>query len=189
MPIEIELKFRVDDPDEIRRRLTALGAAHTHSELETNTLFDTPARDLLRADSGLRTRACNPLGDLPSHSATLTFKGPPQPGAAKRRDEIEFLISDAPAAAALLARLGYQPAVIYEKRRETWRVADCLVTLDQLPRLGNWLEIEGPTESAVLSVRNKLDLTTAPPVHESYVAIAARHGTRSEGGAIELRFT
>lgn len=186
--IEIELKIRLTNGPAMRQRLAAAGAVNTHDELETNTLFDTAARGLLTADVGLRIRECAPKSELPSHAATMTYKGAARATTTKTREEIEFEISDGSAAAALLGKLGYHPVVIYEKRRESWRLGDCTVTLDELPALGTWLEIEGPGEAAVHSVRELLGLTGAELTRESYVAMAAREGRARADGAVELRF-
>ncbi|MBL8877686.1 MAG: class IV adenylate cyclase [Phycisphaerales bacterium] len=188
MAIEIEFKFPLPDKAEVRQRLIAAGGAVTHDERETNTLFDTPERELLAADAGLRIRECAPRLNLPAHPNTLTYKGPAGVGAAKSREEIELVVGDCAAAALLLRRLGYESAVIYEKNRETWRLGPCVVTIDELPELGAWLEIEGPSETAVRAMREALNFADVAPVRESYVAMAARVGRRRADGAVELRF-
>lgn len=188
MPTEVEMKFRLENPAIMRERLIAAGAVRTHDELETNWIFDTPQRELLHAARGLRIRCCVPHGDAPAHPATITFKGPPASLPVKRREEIELEIRDPAAARRLLENLGYRPVIIYEKRRQTWELAGCIVTVDELPRCGDWMEIEGPSESAIRNVQCMLQLSGTEPVRESYVAIAARLGETTDVGVIELRF-
>jgi adenylate cyclase class IV len=89
---------------------------------------------------------------------------------------------------ALLARLGFVETVVYEKRRETWQVGVCEVVLDELPQLGWFAEIEGPSESAVRECRTKLALDSEAIAPESYVELAARHGVRMDG-TVALRFS
>ncbi len=48
---------------------------------------------------------------------------------------------------------------------------ECLVELDELPQLGCFVEIEGPDEEAVMSVRDVLHLDDRPLVNKSYSAM------------------
>ena len=104
------------------------------------------------------------------------------------RPEIETGVADAAAFALILERLGFREAVLYEKRRELWVLDDCAIALDELPRLGWWLEIEGPTPTAVAAARDRLGLSAAPPVEDGYVGMASASGVRQPGGCVALRF-
>jgi adenylate cyclase class 2 len=170
MATELEAKMRVPDHVAVREALRAHGATRVGSVMELNTFFDTKDRALLAQDKGLRVRhACDfETGD---ERHVITYKGPQQAGELKRREEIEFAADDGEQAALLLERLGYGPTLSFEKRRETWRVDDCLVELDELPQLGCFVEIEGPDEEAVLAVRETLDLDHYPLVKKSYIAM------------------
>ncbi len=172
MAMELEAKMRVPDHASVRERLGKVGAARIRSVMELNRFFDTNDRALLAQDKGLRVRhTCDfETGD---ERHIVTYKGPQQPGAMKSREEIEIVADDGEQASQLLERLGYAPTLSFEKRRETWRVDDCFVELDELPRLGYFVEIEGPDEEAVLSVRDALELDDRPLVSKSYVAMVA----------------
>ena len=56
MGIEIEAKMRVDDFATVRAALSGAGARRVGEVVEENIFFDTPARSLLSAKSGLRLR-------------------------------------------------------------------------------------------------------------------------------------
>jgi len=185
---EIEIKIRLDDPGPLRTRLGESGAArHTHG-LETNRIFDTPDRRLLAGDCGLRIRESRPLDGGSPLQPTLTFKGPRDPGAVKSREEFETPVADAQTLADILQRLGFREVIRYEKRRETWRLDDCAVCLDELPRLGWYVEIEGPGTEAVEAARSQLNLTDRPPLRETYVELAADHGDVDPTGRRLLLF-
>lgn len=170
MPVEIEAKIRVDDLSEVRRRLRAAGAAEEGDLLEVNRFFDTPEHALRSRDSGLRVRTTTAVWQKsPRH--VITFKGPRQPGELKRREEIEFEVSDADAAAEMLARLGYRPELAFEKRRQTWALGECEVVLDELPLIGSFVEIEAADADAIERARGQLGLDRSPLVHESYIAM------------------
>src|SRR4051812_31553318 len=88
MPVEIEIKLRVDHLAPVRDRLKSLGAKRVGEAMETNVFFDTAERALLGTDCGLRLRHARDL-ERKSESLILTYKGPRGEGAVKRREEIE----------------------------------------------------------------------------------------------------
>ncbi|HEV2294645.1 MAG TPA: class IV adenylate cyclase [Tepidisphaeraceae bacterium] len=170
MPTELEAKMQVPDHEPLRRQLQAAGATRLGACMELNTFFDTPDRTLVAQDKGLRIRlTCDFATGDERH--VVTYKGPQRAGTLKHREELEFTADDGEQAALLLQRLGYGPTLSFEKRRETWRLDDCLVELDELPQLGCFVEIEGPDEEAVLSVRETLELADRPLVKETYIAM------------------
>ena len=101
--IEIEAKLRVDDLADVRRRLEQAAATFVGSYVETNHILDRVEGSLRAAGCGLRVRTYQTLSGQ-SVAATLTFKGPQQPGALKQRRETELHVDDA--AAALAAARG-----------------------------------------------------------------------------------
>jgi predicted adenylyl cyclase CyaB len=105
----------------------------------------------------------------------MTFKGPRQHGPLKSREEKEVGVDNAKAATVMLEALGYHHILSFEKKRESWRLADCLVELDELPHLGLFVEIEGPKEDAVMKVRESLQLADEPIIKASYVALLMTH--------------
>jgi adenylate cyclase, class 2 len=167
---ELEAKMQVEDHEPLRARLRAAGAERLSACMELNTFFDSAERTLVAQDKGLRVRhTCDFVTGAERH--VVTYKGPQQDGALKNREEVEFVADDGEQAAVLLERLGYAPTLSFEKRRESWRIDDCQVELDELPQLGHFVEIEGPDEEAVLAVRETLELDDRPLVKKSYIAM------------------
>jgi adenylate cyclase class 2 len=179
MPIEIEAKMKVDDLAAMRQRLRECGADRIGEFFETNMFFDTRDRALLARDQGLRLRQKRDLASQ-RETVTLTFKGPRQAGQLKSREECELDVGNARDAINLLDRLGYQRVLTFEKKRQSWRLDDCAVELDELPHLGTFVEIEGPSEDVVLNVRQKLALSGRPHIAESYIAMLAKHLERQD---------
>lgn len=174
MPVEIEAKFKVDSHDAIRAALPETGAERLGRVLETNHIFDNKTRTLLSSGQGLRVRHCRAEdGDDPP--ATLTYKGPRQPGPMKTREEIEVRLDDPAAGRMLLERLGFVEAVRFEKRRESWRLGDCRIELDEVPHLGCYVEIEGPDESAICRAQEKLGLGKCEIIRASYIALLVEY--------------
>jgi adenylate cyclase class 2 len=187
MGVEIEAKMKVDDFDEIRRRLQGSGATRVGSVLELNTFFDSADRHLVLKDKGLRLRRTRD-DRTGQEQFIITVKGPQQKGELKSREEAEVRVDDGEDAKAVLAALGFEPTLSFEKRRESWTLDDCKVELDELPILGRFVEIEGPGESAVMRVREKLEMTDTPLIRTGYATMLAQHLKESGDSRREIRF-
>lgn len=178
MPSEIEAKLAVESHDAVRERLRALGAFCKGAATETDSIFDRPDGSLRSAGYGLRVRSrqC----DDGRVTALLTVKGPVRTAPFKSREEREVGVEDAEQAAGMLRLLGYESVLCYEKRRERWRLADCHIELDEVARLGRFVEIEGPSVDAIRSVQQSLGLGAIDHTPASYVgmllAYCAAHG-------------
>jgi adenylate cyclase class 2 len=170
MPIEMELKVKVESHAPHRERLREAGATQVGIHLETNTFFDNDDRSLLASDKGLRIRVNRDLATDKAESI-LTYKGPRQPGAFKSREECEVTFDSAENLATILKSLGLVQVLSFEKKRESWKLAACKVELDEVPYLGCFLEVEGPSEKAIKEVQQKLGLEKTPTVRESYAGM------------------
>jgi len=118
MPIEIEKKYRLSEKQrrDVQQRLSEIGAIFEGDEFEENTLYSGDRLDA--ATSVLRLRR---VGD----GAILTFKRRLSGvSSIKQQQEDETPVVDAEAMAAILGALGFVPALVYEKRRATWRLGD-----------------------------------------------------------------
>ena len=180
MGTEIEKKYRIgsEEATRLRERLRAVGAEARGEEFEENTLYTGPG--LEQGNRVLRLRRVE-------GRAVFTFKeSMASASGIKRRREDETTVGDAAALAAILDALGYAPAVLYEKRRETWRVAGVEVVIDELP-FGLFVEIEGEEES-ILKAERLLELDAATMEPKSYPQLTLLHGTRGDT-IVEARFT
>src|SRR5919112_2148350 len=154
MAIEVEKKYRLTREmlGPLRLRLKESGAEVVRAEeFEENTIYTGPG-----LDPRARVLRLRRVGGR----AIFTFKErDPSTSAVKRQREEETEVSDADALASILEALGYSPALVYEKRRATWRLNRTEVVLDELP-FGLFLEIEGE-ESSILEAEKLLDLEDA----------------------------
>jgi adenylate cyclase, class 2 len=185
MANEIEAKMKFEDFDRVRNALSKAGAKRVGSVLETNTFFDSAEKSLVAKDSGLRLRKTRD-----DHSGEerfiITVKGPQQAGELKNRPEAEVRVDDGEDAKAVLAALGYAPTLSFEKRRESWKLGDCKVELDEMPVLGKFVEIEGPNEDAVLRLRESLGMNNQKLIQTGYATMLARYlkETGERGGFV-----
>jgi len=172
MPVEIEAKMKVESLESVRTTLKSVGAEIFGEYFETNQFFDTDDRSLLAADEGLRLRVARHVVDsAKADDITLTYKGPRKHGQLKSRDENELKCTSANDAAGFLKCLGYTRVMSFEKRRQSWKFDGCRIELDEIPFLGTYVEIEGPSDQVVMATREKLGLGGRPIVRASYVAL------------------
>jgi adenylate cyclase class 2 len=165
MPIEIEAKLKVDSHQPVIEKLKAASAKFLCEQLQTEQYFDTPEKTLTNADKCLRLRK---ITKSDTEKIILTYKGPKQKDDFKKRTELELELADLDTAANLLAALGYEKALVYEKKRTIWKLDDCEIALDQLPLLGNFVEIEGPNAENISNIQKTLGLEDSKHIMQSY---------------------
>lgn len=179
MPIEIEKKYRLSrkQREEVLRRLPKIGARRKGEEFEVNTLYNGEALDV--GHSVLRLRRIG-------KRAILTYKERfPTRSDIKHQREDETHVDDPDAMELILDALGFTPSLVYEKRRETWRLGKTEIVIDELP-FGLFMEIEGP-EDAIRDVEGKLAIKRLRTEGLTYPQLALKHGADS-GGVVEARF-
>lgn len=179
MSIEIEKKYRlkVEERERLLLRLAETGAVHVASEFEENTIYSggglTPGRNTLRVRR---------VGG----EAVLTYKERyPTDSAIKHQREEETRVANADALSTILDAVGFRPALVYEKRRETWHLAGAIVVVDELP-FGLFAEIEG-AEEKITEAERILQLENVEAEMATYSQLTMRHGEQKES-VIEARF-
>jgi adenylate cyclase class 2 len=179
MGIEIEKKYRLtrEQSARLHENLRASGATPEGEDFEENTLYAggtlDPSRQVLRVRR---------VGGR----AILTYKERFfSASAIKHYREDETIVENADALSDILDALGFRPAVVYEKRRATWRLMNTEIVLDELP-FGFFAEIEGE-EQAIREVEERLGLKDAEAEMATYPELTRRHGVK-RGDLIEARF-
>ena len=171
MSTEIEAKLRIESPQAVERKLTQLGAEFVAEQSHIDYHFDDEGLTLSMSDSALRLRRQSTGENIRSF---LTYKGPKEKSRLKRRREIETEIEDPDVAAKILRALGYRKMLTIEKRRRLWRFGQCEVALDSLPLLGDFVEIEGPSEDDIRTVQESLGLSGLQHIPRGYAAMIAQ---------------
>jgi adenylate cyclase class 2 len=105
--------------------------------------------------------------------ATLTYKGAPESGPVKSREEVETTVADADAIETVLARLGFAECWQFEKHREDYRIGETNVFVDE-SAVGVFIEIEA-TPDEIAATAAKLGKTPADYVLASYRTLAVQH--------------
>ena len=168
MCIEIEAKLKVDSLQEVGRKLGEVGAEFVAEQLQTDTYFDDAGAVLRSSDRALRLRRQR-AGQ--KENTFLTYKGAKEKSDFKKRQEIEIEVGNGDLVEKLLSELGYEKALVFEKRRQIWQLDDCVVCLDELPLLGSFVEIEGPDGERIADVQKKLGMSDLMHIVESYACL------------------
>jgi len=179
MPVEIEKKYRLtpDQKKKIIARLRELGIKKLKKEFEENTLYTGPNLDVRTAVVRVRK-----IGNR----TILTYKKRfVSSNAIKRQLEEETEVSNSQAIQAILKHLGLSPSVVYEKRRETWRIGSAELVLDELP-FGEFMEIEG-SAAEIRKLEKDLQMDEVRSENQTYPQLARKHGI-AHGSVIEARF-
>ncbi|HUQ68755.1 MAG TPA: class IV adenylate cyclase [Planctomycetaceae bacterium] len=179
---EVELKFRVTEPDRLRSRLDDLGATWGEPVPQCDRYFAHPSRDFAVTDEALRLRT---VGD----ANVLTYKGLEIDTVTKTRREIEVPLAGGPDHAAgltdLLIALGFRPVREVAKTRRSgqlsWQGRMVDWTWDDVPPLGAFVELEIVTDSAgravaqdvIVSLAKQLGLTNSE--RQSYLELLMEH--------------
>ncbi|MEJ5367929.1 MAG: class IV adenylate cyclase [Bryobacteraceae bacterium] len=169
---EVEIKLAVASAAEGEARLRRAGFEPLQERaFEANSVFDTPALELIHSGRLLRLREFR-------GEALLTYKGPAEAGPHKTRREIETRVEDAGAMQALLESLGYRVVFRYEKYRTTFGRAGegGHACLDETP-IGCYLELEGEPEW-IDATAAELGFAPADYITLSYGALYREHCRR-----------
>lgn len=139
-PVEIEVKFIVEDPGSLRRRLKAIGAKTQGRVFEINYRYDDANGSFLKRRMLVRLRQ--------DRRALLTVKLPHGNADTqfKVHRELEVEVSDIAVTDRIFSELGLRRVQTYEKWRETLRLDDTVLCIDEMP-FGTFLEIEGTKAS------------------------------------------
>lgn len=146
----MEIKLRVEKPEQVRRALQSAGGRRITRVHERNTLLDTADSRLAREGKLLRVR-------WNGRRAMLTFKAPAAGGSGtyKVRRELESPLGDPELMMKVLAGLGFRPRFRYEKYRTSFRLRGLPrlhVEWDETP-IGVFLELEGPPRAIDAAAR------------------------------------
>jgi adenylate cyclase, class 2 len=137
--IEVEVKAHVTDFEDVKEKLTEIGAEKIGTEHQMDVYFNAPHRDFAQTDEALRIR------EIPENGGKriiLTYKGAKLDGVSKTRKEIEVDVSDSEKMASILGNIGFRAAANVEKDRVIYLFNDSLISLDQVKKVGSFVEIE-----------------------------------------------
>ncbi|MFX1444653.1 MAG: class IV adenylate cyclase [Promethearchaeota archaeon] len=126
--IEVEIKAKVSNPDDLRKKFEDSNGIHKFSLLHEDTYFNMPIelRDFKKTDEALRIRKSiefqEDINDLEKRIIKyyLTYKGKKLDSLTKSRNELEVIISDGIQLKLILKSLGFREIFTVKKERELY---------------------------------------------------------------------
>ncbi|MDP6442978.1 MAG: class IV adenylate cyclase [Pirellulaceae bacterium] len=158
MQLEVEQKLAVANLSDVESALVEWGAEFSEPITQVDVYFRHPSRDFAATDEALRIRR---IGER----NRVTYKGPKLGELTKTRRELEFEIGAGASGydqhEQLLLALGFSIVASVEKHRRHatlhWRGAEVELSLDAVPGVGEFYELEMiAEESEFEAVENKL---------------------------------
>lgn len=146
MNTEIEVKILDVSFDDIRSKLTELGGTREQPmRLMRRVIFQ---NDATGKNAYIRLRD-------EGNKVTLTYKSF-ESLSLHGASEIETAVEDFDATLQILKAGGFAPRSFQESKRETWRLGEVEIVLDEWPWLKPYIEIEGPSEDLVRATAARL---------------------------------
>lgn len=184
MQTEIEAKFLDVDHAALRRALKQAGAQLVHPlRLMRRKNYDYADNRLGEKHGWVRVRD-------EGNKITLSYKQQNE-RSLHGMQEINLTVDSFDVADAFLAVLGLEAKHYQETKRESWRLGEVEIELDQWPWIRPFVEIEGPDEASVRAAAEKLGLAWDKALHGSVeVAYQAEYDVSNEDihGVARLEF-
>ena len=161
--IETEIKVKIQNPEEIKKKISELNGVYKLSLYHEDIYFNMPddLRDFRITDEALRIRSSkeynNSFRDNPTKvSHYITYKGKKLDKLTKTRNEIEVKIDDYSSMKEILLALGFKEVLTIVKERELYEIPFknniIEVLIDYIPVLAtNFMELELIVESTQVS--------------------------------------
>ena len=157
--IEVEIKAKISDPEDIREKFKAKNGIYIISLQHEDTYFNMPEklRDFRKTDEALRIRKSIESEDRFESSESninyyLTYKGKKLDSLTKTRKELELSVSNGEVMKEMLNLLGFREVLTVVKDRELYELhykdKVILALIDYIPILNEYfIEVELITES------------------------------------------
>ncbi len=133
--IEIELKFRISDANQLQQKLLGAGFTKIDTKIQKDTYFNSPMRDFAKTDEALRIRIIDDF-------AELTYKGRKFSSNSKSRVELNTQVSSPNELKEILLALDFREVLTVEKIRTSYKNGKITATIDEIKGLGFFMEIE-----------------------------------------------
>lgn len=162
---ELEVKIALDSQEHFQRifekcqRLYG-NPSHLH---QLDEYYDSHDNRLRQQDLVIRIRTHG-------NQQSIALKSPRVLTASGMSDriELEFLAADAGKVHEQLHQQGLKAYEAIEKERWTFMHGECEIVLDKLPFIGFFIEVEGPSEEAIIKILQALSLSSSTPITKNY---------------------
>ncbi len=135
--IEVEIRAKINNLNEIKENLENLGAKFLKKEKQVDKIFGHPM--FLDSENMIIEKGIVPRIRQKAEKIILEFKEICRDGAGF---EIKSSLTDIPLGVKFLEKLGFKEAFTVSKEREEYSFGDLNICLDFVEGLGNFIEIE-----------------------------------------------
>ena len=137
--IEVEVKAKIENFQDMEKKLEKLGAIKSKKEFQEDIYFNSPIVDFAKTDEALRIRTTK---ENDSENIFITYKGPKIDSKSKTREEIEINIEDSAKCAKIFETLGFNKVRAVKKNRQYYKYENFEISLDDVEGLSPYMEIE-----------------------------------------------
>lgn len=137
--IEVEVKAKIDNFEDMEKKLSELGAEKTKNEFQEDIYFNSPVVDFAKTDEALRIRTTKQNDD---ENIFITYKGPKIDAKSKTRKEIEMGIEEAEKCSEIFEAIGFKKVRTVRKNRQYYSYENFEISLDDVEGLNPYMEIE-----------------------------------------------
>ncbi|WP_405304349.1 class IV adenylate cyclase [Methanobrevibacter sp.] len=137
--IEVEVKAKIDNFEDMEKKLSELGAEKTKKEFQEDIYFNSPVVDFAKTDEALRIRTTKQNDD---ENIFITYKGPKIDAKSKTRKEIEMGIEEAEKCSEIFEAIGFKKVRTVRKNRQYYSYENFEISLDDVEGLNPYMEIE-----------------------------------------------
>lgn len=137
--IEVEVKAKIENFDEMEKKLKDIGAVKSKKEYQEDIYFNSPIVDFAKSDEALRIRTTR---ENDKENIFITYKGPKLHHESKTREEIEISVEDSEKCSRIFERIGFEKVRTVKKNRQYYTYENFEICLDDIEGLGPYMEIE-----------------------------------------------
>ncbi|CAB3287961.1 Adenylate cyclase [Methanocaldococcus lauensis] len=178
--IEVEIKVKIDNKDEIIEKLKKFGFKFIKKKFQEDIYFNGIDRDFRKTDEALRIRDDD-------GTFFITYKGPKLDNISKTREEIEVKIEDKEKMRLILKKLGFKEVLPIRKIREIYKKGDIIASIDNVEGLGLFLELEKSISDSeitkkdeilneLLDLLKSLNISKDKIIRKSYLELRGEYG-------------
>lgn len=163
---ELEIKIAIGSGEHFKQvydKCNKLFGPLTSHLRQLDEYFDTPDGQLKKQDLVVRIRSNGEKKSIALKSPRVEL-----PSGMTNRIELEFLSAEGENVREQLLSQGLNSNEVAEKERWTFIHKDCEIVLDKLPFIGSFIEIEGPSETAINEIVVLLNLSSCEVVRQNY---------------------
>ena len=163
--IEVEVKAKIDNFEDIEKKLEKIGACKSKKEFQEDIYFNSPLVDFAKTDEALRIRTTK---EGKNSNIFITYKGPKIDKKSKTRKEIEMGIDDSEKCGEIFEAIGFKKVRTVRKNRQYYTYENFEISLDDIEGLDPYMEIEvaledgqdyNDVQKSIFNLFEQLDIT------------------------------